>query len=131
MNYKQIISACEASAHLVSMVPVERVVEFGYSIGLNSDTSVLDFCCGYGEMLNLWNEAFGINVVGIDIHEPFIVEGKTRVRGDRINLIAGDIFAYSDSKRYDVVVCTELSAGLFEDFASGIAFIEKHLKQGG
>ena len=57
MDYKQIISACEESEHLVSLVPIERIVEFGWQIGLN-ETSVLDLCCGYGEMLKLWNEAF-------------------------------------------------------------------------
>lgn len=53
MDYKQILNAWEERKHLISMVPIECIIELGYNISLNKDETVLDLCCGYGEMLNL------------------------------------------------------------------------------
>lgn len=136
MDYKQIINACEESEHLISMVPVERVIEFGWQIGLNDNTSVLDFCCGYGEMLKLWSEAFNITGIGIDCEASFIETGLSRFRNDRVKLIVDDIFKQNPEQKYDVVVCTELSGGspghrLFESFASGITFLDQFVKPNG
>lgn len=136
MDYKQIISACEENKHLINMVPMEHIVEFGYQINLNADISVLDFCCGYGEMLKLWSEAFGISGIGIDRELSFIETGKARLKNNRVNLIVGDIFAHDQTKKYDVVVCTELSGGSpahrpFNSFKEGIAFLEQFIKPGG
>lgn len=136
MDYKQIIDACEESEHLISMVPVERVIEFGWQIGLNDSTSVLDFCCGYGEMLKLWSEAFNITGIGIDRESSFIETGLSRLSSGRVKLIADDIFGQNSGQKYDVVVCTELSGGspghrLFESFADGIVFIEQFVKSNG
>ena len=92
MDYKSIISACDSNTHLVSMLPVERVIEFGFNIGLDANTTVLDLCCGYGEMLRLWNEAFSISGIGVDIEDSFIAKGSKRILSDRVNLLTGDVF---------------------------------------
>ncbi|MDD4494696.1 MAG: methyltransferase domain-containing protein [Eubacteriales bacterium] len=136
MDYKQIINVCEESKYLISMVPVERVIEFGWQIGLNDSTSMLDFCCGYGEMLKLWSEAFNITGIGIDRENSFIEAGTLRLKSDRIKLVTGDIFKHNFEEKYDVVVCTELSSGspghrLFESFADGITFLEQFVKSKG
>jgi len=131
MDYAQIISACEASSHLISMIPSERIVEFGWQIGLNEKASVLDFCCGCGEMLKLWSEAFNISGIGIDREADFIETGKSRLTSSRVQLRTGDIFQYYDKYKHEVAVCTELSSGLFKSFADGIAFLEPFVKPGG
>ena len=113
------------------MIPVERVVEFGYKIGLNANFTVLDLCCGYGEMLKLWSEAFGINGIGIDRETKFIETGRARLTNNLIKLSVGDVFKYNDTAKYDIVVCTELSSGLFDKFKDGISFLEKFVKPGG
>ena len=127
MDYTKIISACEESKHLISMVPIERIVELGYNIGLDEKASVLDLCCGYGEMLKIWNEAFGIAGVGVDREIEFIETGRKRIANNRVNLIAGDVFAYSAAKKYDVAVCTEPLGSI----ADVLALLGKHGKPGG
>jgi SAM-dependent methyltransferase len=131
MNYADILATCEESKHFISMVPLERVVRLGFDMGMNKDTTVLDFCCGYGEMLKIWSEAFDISGVGIDRVPAFIEEGKKRVDSAKITLLTGDIFAYRDDKKYDVVVCTELSQGVFLSWQEGVAFLERFGKPGG
>lgn len=46
-------------------------------------------------------------------------------------MICGDVLRYKDTGKYDAVVCTELSAGLFDSFQQGIAFLEQFIKPGG
>ncbi|MCL2517632.1 MAG: class I SAM-dependent methyltransferase [Oscillospiraceae bacterium] len=121
----------EDEKYLINMVSAEDIIRFGYAIGLNETSRVLDLCCGYGTMLKLWNEIFGISGVGVDRVEGFIETGRSRLQNERINLICGDVLQYVDIEKYDVVVCTELSAGLFYSFAEGITFLEKFLKPGG
>jgi SAM-dependent methyltransferase len=131
MDYTQIISTCESRKYLISMVPLECIVELGYNIGLNKNKTVLDLCCGYGEMLRLWSEAFGIRGTGVDRVPEFIQTGKKRVNSKLVTLVCGDVLKYTCVEKYDVVICTELSGGLFSSFKEGIGFLERFIKPGG
>jgi len=88
MDYKTIINDIESSQHLISMTPIEKVVEIGYTAGMNSSTRVLDLCCGYGEMLKIWHEAFGTKGTGVDIFKKFIDEGGKRLKAAEIKDIS-------------------------------------------
>ena len=131
MDYTQILAAQDEAAHLISMVPIDRVVALGSSLGLGKGTRVLDLCCGYGTALKVWSEAFGISGVGVDRVKDFIKTGKARLTDKRVELLCGDVLKYKTKEKFDVVVCTELSTGLFDDFAQGIAFLESFVKPGG
>ena len=137
MDYKQILSVCEERKHLISMVSVERIVELGYSIGLNENSRVLDFGCGYGTMLKIWSEAFGISGIGIDIESEFIETGKSRLTNDRIELLTEDMFEYKTDEKFDVLLCTEFSCGAvghdvpFADLKSGLDFLSQFSKLNG
>lgn len=76
MNYKNYIKKLEDSEHLISMVSVDEILRFGYSIGLNENSCVLDLCCGYGTVLKIWSEAFGISGVGVDHNDERIKKAK-------------------------------------------------------
>jgi len=131
LDYTQIIFACENRRYLISMVPVERIVELGYNIGLDENKSVLDLCCGYGEMLKLWSEAFGIKGAGVDRLPEFIEAGQKRVNPELVTLVCADVLKYGNTGKFDVVVCTELSGGVFGSFKEGINFLERFVKPGG
>lgn len=130
-SYKDRLEEIEDNQHLISMVPLDGIVRLGFNLGLNKDTRVLDLCCGYGTMLKAWNEAFGVSGAGVDRVRGFIKTGKARLADNRIALTCGDVLKYKPKEKFDVVVCTELSTGLFDDFAQGIAYLEKFLKPGG
>ncbi|MBQ3598379.1 MAG: class I SAM-dependent methyltransferase, partial [Clostridia bacterium] len=66
-EYKNYIKLIKDNDYLISMVPVEELLRFGYEIGLNEKSKVLDLCCGYGTVLKIWSEAFGISGVGVDL----------------------------------------------------------------
>ena len=137
MDYTHILHACEEREHLINMVSLERIVELGYNIGLNKNSRVLDLGCGYGTMLKIWSEAFGISGVGIDREAGFIEIGKRRMTSDRIQLLAGDMFEYSDKEKFDIVVCTELSLSTkghdvpFQILSDGVHYLERFANHGG
>jgi hypothetical protein len=49
----------ESSSYLINMTSFDGLIRTGIALGLDASKTVLDLCCGYGEMLNIWNEAFG------------------------------------------------------------------------
>lgn len=68
----------EENGYLISMVPVEELLRFGWEIGLDENSRVLDLCCGYGTLLKVWSETFGIRGVGVDRNQEFLTIGKKR-----------------------------------------------------
>ncbi len=100
----------ENNQYLISMVPVEEILRLGYELGLNENSKVLDLCCGYGTLLKVWSEAFGISGAGVDICKDFIHIGNKRLKEsgiNRIKLIHKDVTKYKDDIQYDIVICSE------------------------
>lgn len=127
-DYKDLLKMYEDEKYLVNMVSAQDIIRFGSWVGLNEKSRVLDLCCGYGTMLKIWREVFGITGIGVDRDAAFIETGRSRLPDSCINLICGDVLQYTDDEKYDIVVCTELSTGLFGSFSEGAAFLEKFLK---
>jgi ubiquinone/menaquinone biosynthesis C-methylase UbiE len=130
MNYKNILKQLEDNKHLISMVPVIEILRFGNEIGLNENSKVLDLCCGYGTVLKIWNEAFGISGIGVDLNDHFISIGKERIKQagiEKVSLICEDVTIYTDAEEYDVVICSETIKTIQNTLALG----EKFLKKGG
>jgi ubiquinone/menaquinone biosynthesis C-methylase UbiE len=129
MNYQDIIKKCEESRYLTCFIPIEEIVSFGYSLDLNPASTVLDLGCGYGTVLKIWHEAFGISGTGLDICHDYIREGKRRLQEagiDRIRLIEGNVFTYSDSEKYDVVICNETYDSIEKTLLLGEKFLKAH-----
>jgi len=130
MKYHDIIKKCEESSYLIGMLSLDEIIRFGYSIGLNEESKVLDLCCGYGEILKIWNEAFGISGTGVDICNEFISAGKKRLSESgisKIRLIEGNVLSYFDDEKYDVVICSET----FNTIEYTLRMGEKYLKESG
>ena len=132
MNYYQeIIRKIEDNKYLVSMVPVDEIVRFGYESGLNETSKVLDLCCGYGTVLKVLYQAFGISGVGIDLSGYAIEIGQKRLKeagaDNKIKLIYEDVTKYADNEKYDAVICSET----IDSIENTVALGEKFLKSGG
>ena len=127
-TYKSRIKEIENNQYLISMVPVEEILRLGYELGLNENSKVLDLCCGYGTVLKIWSEAFGISGVGIDICKDFINTGKKRLKQnniDNIKLVHKDVTKYKDNTKYDVVICSETINSIESTFQLGEKFLKK------
>lgn len=130
MDYQNVIKKCEESSYLISMVSIDDLIKFGYSLELNEKTNVLDLCCGYGEVLKIWSEAFGVQGTGVDISHEFIEIGQKRLKdseNDKITLVEDDALTYSDLVKYDVVILSET----FDSVEKTLSLGEKFLKASG
>ena len=131
MDYQKQISKLQESQFLISMTPVDSILEIGFSSGMNRSSSVLDLCCGYGEMLKIWHEAFGIRGTGVDICGEFIEQGRERLAAcgiTEVTLIESDIFKWHSDEKYDYVC---LSGEEFGGVKSTVALLEGFVKPGG
>ena len=129
-RYQNMLCVMEDNAHLISMVPVEELLRFGYEIGLKPGMKVMDLCCGYGTVLKIWRENFGIQGVGVDREKGFLEIGAERMEKHGIEgvlLIHEDVTKYQDETRYDVVICSETIESIENTFLLG----KKFLKPGG
>lgn len=120
----------EDNRYLISMVPVEELLRFGWEAGLNENSMVLDLCCGYGTLLKVWSGTFGIYGVGVDRNKEFLTIGQERLKkskSSRVELLLGDVTVYQDDRKYDVVVLSETFGSIPETLALG----ERFLKPGG
>lgn len=126
--YKNRINEIEDNQYLISMVPVEEILRLGYELNLNDNSNVLDLCCGYGTVLKIWSEAFGISGIGVDICNDFIHTGKKRLKEhniDNIKLVLKDVNKYKDDTKYDVVICSETIDSIENTFQLGEKFLKK------
>lgn len=133
MDYNNIIKNCEESSFLISMTPLQKIVETGYYMGLNPNSKVLDLCCGYGQMLKIWSEAFEISGKGVDLCNEFITKGNERVSEsglkDRITLVVDDVKEYNDDEKYDAACL--IGENLFGGLKGTIRFLEPFIKKDG
>ena len=126
--YKDYIKTIEDNEYLISMVPVDQILRFGYEAGLNESSRVLDLCCGYGTVLKIFSEAFGITCVGVDRDESFISIGKRRLKEagiEKVSLICDDVTEYMDDEKYDMVIMSETIGSIADTLRLGEKFLEE------
>ena len=125
--YQNMRRVMEDNAHLISMVPVEELLRFGYEIGLKPGMKVLDLCCGYGTVLKIWRETFDIYGVGVDREKSFLDIGTERLEKqgiDNVLLVHEDVTKYQDETQYDVVICSETIDSIKNTFSLGRRFLK-------
>ena len=131
MDYKTMVENLTESKFLISMTPIEKILEIGFTCGMNSDSTILDLCCGYGEMLKVWHQAFGCTGVGVDICPEFIIDGSAHLQQEQIKnvkLIEHDVLTWETDKLFDYVcLCGEDFGG----FENTIKLLEKYVKPNG
>lgn len=128
------LNKIENSSYLISMTPIERIIEAGFTMKLNENTRVLDLCCGYGEMLKVWAEYFNIKGTGIDLCTDYIKIGTHRLEDSGLDkniiLKTADVNDYHNEELFDVA-CICGVGDLFEGIDGHISMLEKHIKPNG
>ena len=138
-NYAMELKKIDDNKHIIGMVSVDEILRFGYEAGLNENSRVLDLTYGYGTILKVWSEAFGISGVVVEGHPDFAAKGRERLKeagvDDKIKIICGDRFNYVDAEKYDLVICAHGSSvpsgKSSECIKNTFSLGEKFLKDGG
>jgi SAM-dependent methyltransferase len=91
---------------------VEQTDRLVDALGLESGTRLLDVPCGTGRIA-IQLAARGFDVVGVDITERFLEEG--RARGPNVRFVHGDMRALPFEDDFDAAICFWGSFGYFDD----------------
>ena len=135
MKFFDLKNISERYLDLINPISPEKIVTLGKMLRLNSDSQVIDFGCGFGEVLALWAEQFGISGVGIDIREYACQRARQRITAagfaDRIEISCADGASYPFARHaFDLAVCSGATF-IWDGFAASIRAMREAIKDGG
>jgi SAM-dependent methyltransferase len=110
MDFFDLVNISERYMLLVNPLTPEKVLTVGKFLRLKAGSRVIDFGCGYGEVLALWAQRFGISGIGIDVRAQACHRARQNVleRGlsDRIQIVCANAADYSiEEHSFDTAVC--------------------------
>ena len=124
----------ECSHRILNPFAEGQLATLGNALRLAADTSLLDLCCGKGELLATWARDHGITGTGVDISTVFLAAARERADelgvAERVGFVHGDASTYVAPEPVDVAACigaTWIGGGT----AGTIALLERSLRPGG
>ena len=110
MNFFDLVNISERYMELLNPSTSDKIVKAGEIAGLKEGSRVIEFGCGFGEILALWGTAFGISGVGIDIRQYACDRARKKIRDQGldgcIEIVCGKGAEYEFQKGiYDVAAC--------------------------
>jgi SAM-dependent methyltransferase len=110
MKFLDLMNIAEQHIDLVNPTTPAKILTVGRALGLTPGHSVIDFGCGYGAVLALWSQHYGISGLGIDIrpHACARAEQTLQARGhaDRVQIVCHNAADYAFVPHtYDVAAC--------------------------
>jgi SAM-dependent methyltransferase len=125
----------EGNHHILNPFTEEKMMLLGEICRLRQGQSLLDLCCGKGEMLSRWSQAYGITGTGVDISAVFLEAAQKRAFdldvSNKLQFVESDAALYpQDFHQFDLVSCigaTWIGNGL----VGTIELMKPALKKGG
>jgi SAM-dependent methyltransferase len=110
MDFFDLVNISERYMEIINPSTPEKILTIGKMLGIGKDSRIIDFGCGFGEVLALWAEGFGISGIGIDIREHACDRARNKMieRGlaDRIEIVCGNGRDYPFEKHgFDAALC--------------------------
>jgi SAM-dependent methyltransferase len=135
MDMLEMFNIAERYIELINPTSPEKILTVGKVLGLKKGSRVIEFGCGYGEVLALWAKDYGIRGVGIDIREHCCKKAKAkmvRLGLDKDILIVNAKGAEykPDRKDFDVAACIGASF-IWGDFDKTVKAMKKIIRPGG
>ena len=99
---------------IVSNIVKSKLIQYASKNIKNKNLILLDLCCGRGGDIFKWNKFRIKRVIGIDNHEPSIIEAVNRYKKvsrtlkTKISFILGDVskLSFKDTSiKYNIISC--------------------------
>jgi SAM-dependent methyltransferase len=124
-----------ASSHrIINPFDPDKLALLGQVIGLTAGDTILDLCCGKGEMLCTWARDHGVSGTGVDISTVSLAAARQRADelgvAERITLVHDDASNYVAEQQVDVAACigaTWIGGGV----RGTIDILARSLREGG
>jgi cyclopropane fatty-acyl-phospholipid synthase-like methyltransferase len=135
MNFLGLKDISERYLELVNPISSEKVLAIGEVAGLTAGQKVIEFGCGYGEVLALWAERFGISGVGMDIREQACQRARQKMvlRGldERIQIVHGSGSEYHFERgAFDLAACIGASF-IWDGYRQALSAMKPAIRPGG
>ena len=110
MDQMELYNISEDYMELINPFNPEKMIKIGKFLELGKDQKIIAFGCGFGEVMALWAESFGIEAVGIDIRDYACERARKKFEAkglqDRLKVECMDGSKYQFIKgSYDVAAC--------------------------
>ncbi|MEQ4722892.1 class I SAM-dependent methyltransferase [Nonomuraea sp. B19D2] len=134
MDLPRSITIRESSHRILNPFTSDKLATLGAAIGLRKGASVLDLCCGKGEMLATWSRDHGIAGTGVDISTVFLAAARERAAelgvADRVTFVHGNAATHVAAEPVDVAACVG-ATWIGQGVAGTVALLERSLRPGG
>ena len=135
MDFLDIKNISEKYLELINPTSPEKVLQVGQAIGLKEGDRVLDMGCGFGELLVLWAERFGIRGVGVEVRSYACDRAREKIeaRGlaDRLEIVCrGGADHPVPPNSYDAIICLGATF-IWDGFRGTIRHLKPGLRPGG
>jgi SAM-dependent methyltransferase len=124
----------ESSHRIINPFDDRKLATLGRAVGLRAGQTMLDLCCGKGEMLATWSRDHGIRGIGVDISTVFLAAARERAAdlgvADRVTFVHGDASAHVAAEPVDIAACigaTWIGGGV----RGTLEILERSLRPGG
>jgi len=99
----------EHSHRILDPFTSQQLATLGRAIRLGAGTTILDLCCGKGEMLCTWARDHGVTGTGVDISTVFLGAARDRAAelgvGEQVTFVHADASTYPAQEPVDVAAC--------------------------
>ncbi|WP_213454414.1 SAM-dependent methyltransferase [Rhizomonospora bruguierae] len=119
---------------IISPLDATKLTALGAAIAPPAGASIVDLCCGKGELLATWARDHGVTGTGVDISTAFLAAARARAAdlgvADRVRFVHADASGYVADRPADIASC--LGATWIGDGVAGtLALLERSLRPGG
>lgn len=135
MHFLEMKDISERHMELSNPISAEKLLRVGQVTGLQPGQRVIDFGCGFGEMLRLWGEAFGIDGVGIDVRPNACRRAREKFAGlgwqERFEIVEGrgEEYAFAPGS-FDAAACIGATF-IWGGFQESIRAMRQAIRPGG
>ncbi len=135
MHFLEMFSIAERGMELLNPTSPEKIVAAGEALGLAPETRLIEFGCGYGEVLAIWAERFGIRGDGVELRTDAVERARSKLaeRGlaDRLTIHESDGAAFAfEEHAYDVAACIGASF-IWGGFTATLDALKRAMRPGG
>jgi SAM-dependent methyltransferase len=135
MDFFDLVNISERYMELLNPTSTEKILKLGKLLALRPESRIVDFGCGFGELLALWTERYGISGIGIDVREYACERARNKMKekgiSDRIEIVCGKGAEYPFEKnRFDAALCIGASF-IWENYEPAIKAMKPAIKPRG
>jgi O-antigen biosynthesis protein len=111
-------------------IEADHLERYRFACGFAKCAAVLDIACGAGYSAHMLLQAGAVSYDGVDLNRELVAYDRQRYGGAGARFSVGDIRAFDEGRRYDLIACFETIEHV-ADYTSALENLFRLLKPGG